>query len=149
MPDAPPADEQPVNEQFAVELIARTDYGRMATSMRALPFLAFARHIVDDGRVLLRMPRNLGHHQACADSIVAYGTDNLDSARPGESRWTAQIVGQCEIIEPTEVQLKRFGPAPRLVDGEPYEPVYLGIDPQFCTVHATDGGLERRFQHVL
>ncbi|MFE9766886.1 pyridoxamine 5'-phosphate oxidase family protein [Streptomyces sp. NPDC005808] len=149
MPDAQPATKQPVLEQFAVELIGRTDYGRMATSMRALPFLAFARHIVADGHVLLRMPRNLGYHQACDASIVAYGTDNLNSARPGEGLWTAQIVGRCEMVEPTEIQLGRFGPAPRLVDGEPYEPVYLGIEPQFGAVHATDGGLERRFQHVL
>ncbi|MFD9327305.1 pyridoxamine 5'-phosphate oxidase family protein [Streptomyces sp. NPDC060065] len=142
-------DEQPDDAQLAVELIGRTDYGRVATSMRALPFLAFARHIVADGRVLLRMPRNCGYHQACAGSVVAYGTDNLSSARPGESLWSVQVVGRCETVEPTAAQLERFGPQPRLVDGEPYEPVYLGVEPQFSTVHSTDGGLERRFQHVL
>jgi len=142
------------DERLAVELIARTDYGQVAASMRALPFLAVARHIVSDGRVLLRMPRSFGCHQACAGSVVAYGTDNLSSARPGggrpdESPWAVQIVGRCERVEPTEAQLERFGPAPRLVDGEPYEPVYLGIEPQFSTVHSTDGGPERQFQHVL
>jgi hypothetical protein len=34
------------------------------------------------------------------------------------------------------------------VDGEPYEPVYLSVEPQFGTVHSTDGGLERHFEHM-
>ncbi|MFD5078769.1 pyridoxamine 5'-phosphate oxidase family protein [Streptomyces sp. NPDC058371] len=139
----------PTDEQLAVDLLGRTDYGRAATSMRALPFLAFARHIVVDGRVLLRMHRGCGYHRACAGSVVAYGSDNLGSARPGENLWSVQIVGQCEVIEPTAAQLELFGPAPHLVDGEPFEPVHLAIDPQFATVHSTDGGLERHFQHFL
>jgi hypothetical protein len=116
--------------------------------MRALPFLAFARHIVVDGRVLLRMHRGCGYHRACIGSVVAYGSDNLSSAKPGESLWSVQVVGQCEALEPTAAELELFGPAPRLVDGEPFEPVYLGVEPQFSTVHSTDGGLERQFQHV-
>ncbi|WP_369247844.1 pyridoxamine 5'-phosphate oxidase family protein [Streptomyces sp. R41] len=147
--DERPAAECSADEQLAVELIGRADYGRVATSMRALPFLAFARHIVVDGRVLLRMPRNCGYHHACAGSVVAYGTDNLSTARPGESLWSVQIVGQCESVEPTASERELFGPAPRFVDGEPFEPVYLAIEPQFSTVHSTDGGLERQFQHVL
>jgi hypothetical protein len=139
----------PTDEQLAVDLLGRTDYGRAATSMRALPFLAFARHIVVDGRVLLRMHRGCGYHRACAGSVVAYGADNLSSARPGEHLWSVQIVGQCEAIEPTAAQLELFGPAPRLVDGEPFEPVHLVLDPQFASVHTTDGGLERHFQHAL
>ena len=39
----------------AIELLRRVPYGRVATSMRALPFLALARHIVVDGDVMLRM----------------------------------------------------------------------------------------------
>ena len=30
----------------------------------------------------------LGYHQACAGSVVAYGADNLGSARPGEGLWS-------------------------------------------------------------
>ncbi|MEV0174359.1 pyridoxamine 5'-phosphate oxidase family protein [Streptomyces sp. NPDC050803] len=136
----------PSAEQRAVNLLSRTDYGRVATSMRALPFLAFARHIVSDGRVLLRMPRSCGYHRACVGSVVAYGSDNLSSARPGESLWSVQVVGECAAHEPTAAELERFGPAPLLVDGEPFEPVYLSVEPQFGTVHSTDGGLERHFQ---
>lgn len=136
------------DEQLAVELLARTDYGRVATSMRALPFLAFARHVVHDGRVLLRLPRNCGYHRACAGGVVAYGADNLSSARPGEGLWSVQVVGECSAYEPTAAELERFGPVPRLVDGEPYEPVYLLVEPQFGTVHSTDGALESRFAHM-
>ncbi|MCI3274788.1 pyridoxamine 5'-phosphate oxidase family protein [Streptomyces cylindrosporus] len=138
----------PSDERLAVELLARTDYGRVATSMRALPFLAFARHIVADGRVLLRLPRSCGYHRACAGSVVAYGADNLSSARPGESLWSVQVVGECAAHEPTAAETERFGPMPRLVDGEPYEPVYLSVEPQFGTVHSIDGGLERHFEHI-
>ncbi|MDH6214984.1 hypothetical protein M2283_002267 [Streptomyces pseudovenezuelae] len=136
-------------EKLAVELLARTDYGRIATSMRALPFLAFARHIVENGRVLLRLPRSCGYDRACAGAVVAYGSDNLSFARPGESLWTVQVVGACKAYEPTDAETERFGPAPRLVDGEPYEPVYLSVEPQFGTVHSTGGGLERHFDHTL
>ncbi|MGI5456331.1 pyridoxamine 5'-phosphate oxidase family protein [Streptomyces sp. CA-249302] len=138
----------PSDERLAVELLARTDYGRVATSMRALPFLAFARHIVQDGRVLLRLPRSCGYHRACAGSVVAYGADNLSSARPGESLWSVQVVGECAAHEPSAAELERFGAAPLLVDGEPYEPVYLSVEPQLGTVHSTDDGLERHFEHI-
>ena len=101
----------PSDERLAVELLARTDYGRVATSMRALPFLAFARHIVEDGRALLRMPRSCGYHRACIGSPVAYGSDNLSSARPGEGLWSVQVVGECAAHEPIAAQIERFGPA--------------------------------------
>lgn len=138
----------PTDEQLAVELITRTDHGRLAASVRAMPFLAFARHVVAEGHVLLRMHRGCGY-RACVGGVVAYGTDNLSSARPGEALWSVQIVGRCEAVEPTAAHQELFGPAPRLVDGEPFDPVYLGIEPRFATVHSTDDGLERRFQHIL
>lgn len=135
-------------EQLAVDLLARTDYGRVATSMRALPFLAFARHIVVDGRLLIRMPRSVGYHRACVGGVVAYGSDNLSFARPGEGLWSVQVVGECAAYEPTAAEIERFGPAPCSVDGDPYEPVYLAVEPQFGTVHSTDGALERHFEHM-
>lgn len=138
----------PYAEQLAVDLLARTDYGRVATSMRALPFLAFARHIVVDGRLLIRMPRSVGYHRACVGGVVAYGSDNLSFARPGEGLWSVQVVGECAAYEPTAAEIERFGPAPHSVDGEPYEPVYLAVEPQFGTVHSTDGALERHFEHM-
>lgn len=149
-----PTDERPAarrraDEQLALGLIARTDYGRVATSLRAMPYLALARHIVVDGRVLLRMPLSCGYHLACAGSVVAYGTDNLSRARRGENLWSVQIVGRCEPVEPTAAELELFGPAPPLVDGVPYEPVYLGIEPQFADVNSTDGdGPEGRLDRV-
>ncbi|WP_442817184.1 pyridoxamine 5'-phosphate oxidase family protein [Streptomyces sp. NBC_01334] len=80
----------PTDERLAVDLLARTQYGRVAASLRAMPFLACARHIVVDGRLLLRMHRGHGYHRACAGHVVAYGSDNLDRARPGsaEGRWS-------------------------------------------------------------
>ncbi|MFD3661612.1 pyridoxamine 5'-phosphate oxidase family protein [Streptomyces sp. NPDC058659] len=120
----------------AIELLGRVSYGRVATSMRAMPFVAPARHIVTDGRVLIRMHRGLGYHRACNGSVVAYGADNFNSG--AEKIWSVQFTGTAEIVEPTEEQRAAFGPEPRTVDDEPFEPVYMRIEPQFVTVHELD-----------
>ncbi|MFE9996023.1 pyridoxamine 5'-phosphate oxidase family protein [Streptomyces avermitilis] len=128
----------PTDEHLAVELIGRADHGRVATSMRALPFLVCVRHIVLAGRVLLRLHGGWGYHRACVGSVVAFGSDNLGRPGPGGNLWSAQIVGRCEAIEPTAAQIALFGPAPSRVDGEPFDPVYLRIEPQLGTVHFMD-----------
>ncbi|MFD9071522.1 pyridoxamine 5'-phosphate oxidase family protein [Streptomyces lasiicapitis] len=125
----------PTEEQLAYELLRRTDYGRVATSMRALPFLAVARHVVVDGRILLRMHGGLGYHQACAGSVVAYGADNLGTETERDGQWIVQFVGQCETASPTAAELSLFGQAPHHVDGALYDPVYLVMDPQLAKVH--------------
>ncbi|MDT9690792.1 pyridoxamine 5'-phosphate oxidase family protein [Streptomyces sp. P9(2023)] len=145
----------------AIELLNRVSYGRVATSMRAMPFVAPARHIVVDGGVLIRMHRGLGYHRACAGSVVAYGADNFNSG--AENLWSVQFTGTAEVVEPTEEQLAAFGPAPQVVDDEPFDAVYLRIEPQFVTVHqldytsdtsgtcgsrSTSGTSERHLQHV-
>ncbi|WP_411109474.1 pyridoxamine 5'-phosphate oxidase family protein [Streptomyces sp. c-19] len=124
------------DEIRALELLHRVSYGRVATSMRAMPFVAPARHIVADGRVLLRMHQGLGYHRACSGSVVAYGADNFNSG--SEHLWSVQFTGTAEIVEPTEEELAAFGPEPEVVDGEPFAPVYMRIEPQFVTVHALD-----------
>ncbi|MER6691863.1 pyridoxamine 5'-phosphate oxidase family protein [Streptomyces minutiscleroticus] len=135
------------DRRLAADLLRRVDHGRVASSMRALPFLAAARHIVDGRRLLLRMHKGGGHPTACAGSVVAYGADNLNSAAPADALWSVQLVGLCEPVEPTPDQLHRFGPAPRRVDGAPYEPVYLRIDPAIVTVHLTEGAEDGAERH--
>ncbi|WP_327354775.1 pyridoxamine 5'-phosphate oxidase family protein [Streptomyces sp. NBC_01304] len=139
------------DELRAIELLSRVNYGRVATSMRALPFLAAARHIVVDGRVLLRMHRGFGYHQACQGSVVAYGADNFNTGEDGRrALWSVQFVGTCEMVEPTTTELELFGPAPHYVDGDLFDPVYLRIEPNFVRVHSLDGGHTRQqLQHVL
>ncbi|WP_425831834.1 pyridoxamine 5'-phosphate oxidase family protein [Streptomyces fractus] len=140
MPSAPQT-MPPQDRDRAFELLTRVPYGRVATSMRALPFLASARHIVADGRLLLRMHRGFGYHEACIGSVVAYGADNLGRERPGdEGQWSVQCVGTCEQVEPTKAELELFGAAPHHADGEPFDPVYLRVAPQFVTVHELRGG---------
>ncbi|MYT70117.1 MULTISPECIES: pyridoxamine 5'-phosphate oxidase family protein [unclassified Streptomyces] len=135
-----PSETQPDLDR-GFELLSRVPYGRVATSMRALPFLAAARHVVADGRLLLRMHRGYGYHQACVGSVVAYGADNLGTERPGEpGQWSVQCVGTCELIEPSTAELELFGSAPHYADDEIYEPVYLCVTPQFMTVHELRGG---------
>ncbi|WP_405778708.1 pyridoxamine 5'-phosphate oxidase family protein [Streptomyces sp. NBC_00859] len=122
----------PIEEQRAIALLSRVSYGRVAASMRALPFLAIARHIVSDGSVILRMHAGHGHHEACAGSVVAYAADNLSS---GDAHlWSVQFTGTAEPAVPAPEEVARFGTAPAEVNGEPYEAVYLRIRPQFATL---------------
>ncbi|OQR60611.1 hypothetical protein B6E66_27740 [Streptomyces maremycinicus] len=128
----------PTDERRAVDLLARTEYGRVAASLRAMPFLACARHIVVDGRLLLRMHRGHGYHRACVGHVVAYGSDNLNQERPDatEGRWSVEIVGTCAAVEPTAAELELFGPAPRSMEGgAPFDPVYARVIPRFVTVN--------------
>ncbi|MFJ3517248.1 MULTISPECIES: pyridoxamine 5'-phosphate oxidase family protein [unclassified Streptomyces] len=131
----------------AAELLRRVPYGRVATSMRALPFLALARHIVVDGRVVLRMHSGFGYHQACNGSVVAYGADNSNS-REAEL-WSVQFTGTAQVTVPTNAELDLFGPVPHFADGEVYDPVYMRIEPQFITVHSLTRNPDRQYQHAL
>ncbi|MFI5616102.1 pyridoxamine 5'-phosphate oxidase family protein [Streptomyces sp. NPDC051567] len=134
-------------EHHAIELLCRVQYGRVATSMRALPFLALARHIVVDGKVVLRMHAGFGYHQACNGSVVSYGADNFNSRDP--ELWSVQFTGTAQIVEPTTTELELFGPGPHFVDGTVFDPVYMRIDPQFVTVHTLAGNPAPQYQHAL
>ncbi|KOU87327.1 MULTISPECIES: pyridoxamine 5'-phosphate oxidase family protein [unclassified Streptomyces] len=139
----------PPEDLHAIELLSRVTYGRVATSMRALPFLALARHIVVDGGVVLRMHAGFAHHQACDGSVVSYGADNFNS--PDPRLWSVQFTGTAQVVEPTTEELELFGPGPHCVDGEVFDPVYLRIEPQFITVHslAGNGNPDRLYQPAL
>ncbi|MEV0125074.1 pyridoxamine 5'-phosphate oxidase family protein [Streptomyces sp. NPDC050703] len=138
----------PTDEQLAFDLLGRTDHGRVASSMRALPFLAVARHVVADGTLLLRMHRGYGYHQACVGGVVAYGADNLDAASARDGRWTVQLIGLCTAVEPSTAALELFGPPPRFADGEPFDPVYLRIEPRVTKIHRFGPARTRPLQRL-
>ncbi|MFF0446191.1 pyridoxamine 5'-phosphate oxidase family protein [Streptomyces sp. NPDC004609] len=123
-------------ELRAIELLGRVPYGRLATSMRAMPFVAPARHIVRDGGVVLRIHGGFGYHRACNGSVVAYGADNFHSG--GRTMWSVQFTGTAEIVRPTREQMLIFGDEPLRADGERFEPVFMRVEPQFVTVHTLD-----------
>ncbi|MEU8703968.1 pyridoxamine 5'-phosphate oxidase family protein [Streptomyces sp. NPDC048565] len=121
----------------AIELLSSVRYGRLAMSMRALPFLAMARHLVIEGRVVLRMHRGLGFHESCDGSVIAYGADNFNSPASGgaEELWSVQFTGPAEIVHPGSDQRERFGAGPADVNGERFDPVYLRLDPHLTHMH--------------
>ncbi|WP_326766571.1 pyridoxamine 5'-phosphate oxidase family protein [Streptomyces sp. NBC_01591] len=127
-------------ELQAIELLRRVRYGRLATSMRALPFLSVARHVVIDGRVVLRMHSGFGYHNACDGTVVAYGADNFGTAAPGDGGdlWAVQFTGTAEIVRPGSGQRELFGEGPARVNGERFDPAYLRIEPHFVSVHTLD-----------
>ncbi|MER5552088.1 pyridoxamine 5'-phosphate oxidase family protein [Streptomyces sp. NPDC002793] len=122
----------------AIELLGSVRYGRLAMSMRALPFLAVARHLVIEGRVILRMHRGLGFHESCDGSVIAYGADNFNSSAAGDASgdlWSVQFTGPVEIVRPAPHQRGLFGAGPTEVNGEDFDPVYLRLDPQLAHMH--------------
>lgn len=135
----------PTDDLRAIELLNRVRYGRVATSMRAMPFVAPARHIVKDESVVLRMHRGMGYHRACSGSVVAYGADNFNTGEP--DLWSVQFTGTASMIRPTTDELALFGPGPHHVDGEPFEPVYMSLTPQFVTVHILEYSTEQSGEH--
>ncbi|MGV9311028.1 pyridoxamine 5'-phosphate oxidase family protein [Streptomyces sp. NPDC003691] len=120
----------------AIELLGRVSFGRLATSMRAMPFVAPARHIVHDGAVLIRIHRGFGYHRACNGSVVAYGADSFHHG--GRSVWSVQFIGTARIVCPTAEEQRLFGAEPEQADGEPFEPVFMRVEPQFVTLHTLD-----------
>ncbi|MFD3522690.1 pyridoxamine 5'-phosphate oxidase family protein [Streptomyces sp. NPDC058653] len=122
----------------AIELLNRVRYGRVATSMRAMPFVAPARHLVMDDSVVLRMHRGMGYHRACSGSVVAYGADNFNTGE--RDLWSVQLTGTAKMITPTDHELALFGGGPHHVDGEPFDAVYMSMTPQFTTVHVLEYG---------
>ncbi|MFJ4962424.1 pyridoxamine 5'-phosphate oxidase family protein [Streptomyces sp. NPDC088729] len=133
-----------------IDLLGRVPYGRLATSMRALPFLAVARHIVSDGGILLRIHRGFGYHEACDGSVVTYGADNYNGAHAEDGRglWSVQFTGPAEIAHPRAEQRERFGAAPVSVNGEPYEAAYLRIEPHFVTEHTLGFNASQLVRHA-
>ncbi|MFJ4920421.1 pyridoxamine 5'-phosphate oxidase family protein [Streptomyces sp. NPDC088725] len=119
-----------------MQLLSRVSHGHVATSLRAMPFVAPARHVVADGCVMLRMHAGLGYQRACSGSVVAYGADNFNSGHTG--LWSVQCTGTIEPVEPTAALLEMYGSTPARVDGEPFEAVFMRLEPQFMTVHTFD-----------
>jgi hypothetical protein len=134
-------------ELRALELLSLVSYGRMAATMRAMPFVAPARHVVSDGGVLLRMHAGHGYHRACAGGVVAYGADNFNIE--GSGLWSVQLTGTAELVEPTAEELELFGTVPVLLDDKAYEPVYMRLTPQFFSVHTLDYCAARQSRHAV
>ncbi|MFH9615252.1 pyridoxamine 5'-phosphate oxidase family protein [Streptomyces pratensis] len=132
-----PSGSSAADKLRAIELLGSVRYGRLAMSMRALPFLAVARHMVIEGGVVLRMHRGLGFHESCDGSVVAYGADNFDASASGDADdlWSVQFTGPVQIVRPASDQCERFGTGPSEVNGEHFDPVYLRLDPHLAHMH--------------
>ncbi|GAA2916296.1 pyridoxamine 5'-phosphate oxidase family protein [Streptomyces thioluteus] len=139
----------PSDEYRALELLDRAPYGRLSVTMRALPFVITTRHIVSDGKVLIRLHGGYGYGRACDGSVVAYNADNFGDREEGdENVWHIQLMGTARTFVPDAAELPRFGPAPRTADDGPFIPEYLCIEPQFITLHHLEGVPTRAAAHA-
>lgn len=135
-------------ELRALELLTLVSYGRVSTTMRAMPFVApAAPRRGGRGRAAADARRLHGYHRACAGGVVAFGADNFNVE--GSDLWSVQLTGTAQIIEPTPGELELFGPVPSLIDGEPYEPAYMRLTPQFFSVHTLDYSAGRQTRHAV
>jgi nitroimidazol reductase NimA-like FMN-containing flavoprotein (pyridoxamine 5'-phosphate oxidase superfamily) len=136
----------PSEELRAIELLGRVRYGLLATSVRAMPVLVPAQHVVANGRVLLRLQATGEHLRAGCGSVVAYGADNLNSG--AAALWSVQFTGTAETVSPKEEELAHFGPRPDRIDGEDFRPAYLCVEPRFATVHILGDSEGHSAQHM-
>ncbi|MFK0260737.1 pyridoxamine 5'-phosphate oxidase family protein [Streptomyces angustmyceticus] len=123
----------PTDNFRAIELLSRTPYGRVSASRRALPFTTVTRHLFLEGRLVLRLHRGYGYHQALDGSVVAYEADNVNSGE--HDTWSVQCTGTARVAEPAPAERELFGRTPLLADGAPFDPVFLRIEPEFVTLH--------------
>jgi hypothetical protein len=124
--------------EAALALLAAVPYGRLALTREALPHLAVARHILgDDGHLILRTHRGWDIHRAADGAVVAYVADNI--FRGGPDAWAVQFTGTARTFTPTAEQRTRFGRPPAIADGVPFEPVYLRMEPRYCTSYRVSG----------
>lgn len=100
----------PTDNYRAIELLSRTPYGRVSASRRALPFTTVTRHLILDGRLMLRLHRGYDYHQALDGSVVAYEADNVNSGE--RDTWSVQFTGTARVVEPTPAERELFGRTP-------------------------------------
>lgn len=129
----------------ALELLSRTPYGRVSASQRAMPFTAVTRHAVSDDRLLLRLHRGYGYHHALDGSVVSYQADNVQAGE--RDAWSVQFTGTAGLVRPGTEEHTLFGRTPTLADGEPFDPVFLHIEPVFVKVHTLSDVPVVRFAH--
>ncbi|WP_208545431.1 pyridoxamine 5'-phosphate oxidase family protein [Streptomyces sp. Tu 2975] len=111
-----------------------------------MPVLGPARHVVADGRVLLRLQATGEHLRAGCGSVVAYGTDNLDSG--SAALWSVQFTGTARTVRPTDEELVRSGPRPHRIDGEDFRPACMCVEPHFATVRTMSGSEGHSARHT-
>lgn len=124
--------------EAALALLAAVPYGRLATTRAALPHLAVVRHIVTpDGHLILRTHKGWDIHRNADGAVVAYVADNTGSGEP--EAWVVHFTGTARAFTPTAAQRERFGEPPAAADGEPFEPVYLRLEPRYATSYRVSG----------
>lgn len=121
--------------ETVLAMLAAVPYGRIALTRQALPYLAVARHIVADGQVVLRTHRGWGVHGAGDGTVVAYQADSTGTGTAQPDAWIAHITGTARACTPGAAQRALFGALPLSVDGDPFEPVYLRIEPRYATAY--------------
>ncbi|UNO41024.1 pyridoxamine 5'-phosphate oxidase family protein [Streptomyces sp. MST-110588] len=137
----------PIDDPRAIELLHRTPYGRVSASQRALPFTTIARHLVVGDRIVLRLHRGHGYHHALDGSVATYEADNVHDGEP--VAWSVQFTGTARLTDPGPAERARFGRAPRLADGDPFDPVFLGIEPEFARVHYLSDAPVFQYEHSV
>jgi nitroimidazol reductase NimA-like FMN-containing flavoprotein (pyridoxamine 5'-phosphate oxidase superfamily) len=82
----------------SLRLLDQARYGRIVYTVRALPAIVPATHLVDDGMVVLRT--HVGAE--CAGSVVAYQADAIGTATEGG--WSVTVTGVARrVLDPEEL----------------------------------------------
>jgi pyridoxamine 5'-phosphate oxidase-like protein len=87
-----------ISRAESLKLLSEVPIGRIVYTARALPAIFPARHVVEDGSVVVRTRVAA----QCAGSVVAYEADEIDGSDTGN--WCVVVTGVArQVISPAEV----------------------------------------------
>ncbi|WP_062209929.1 hypothetical protein [Streptomyces sp. NBRC 109706] len=116
----------------ALRLLPRVPHGRAAATVRALPWVLPASHLVTGDQLLLRVPTARGAALPLDGTVVAYEAHHEGDAA-GSAPWQAQLVGIVSVTDPERGARSAFPPAPRYARHP--EATYLRLAPRYAAVH--------------
>ena len=135
--DQPSHDHRQLRE--ALDLLPLVPFGRAAVSLRALPYVLPARHLVQGNHLLLRVNYGLADHRLLDGTVLSYEANTYGGPPPERSgHFSAQLVGTARVCEPTAEEERRLGPWLRYREGGD-APVHLRMTPHLGTVRRPCG----------
>jgi len=96
-------DMEELSREESLTLLASVPVGRIVFTVRALPAVQPMNFVVDNGGIVIRTSPGTKLAATLRDGVVAFETDEIDSAR--STGWSVTVVGRIqEITDPFEIE---------------------------------------------
>lgn len=115
----------------SLELLTGAPFGRIVYTSRALPAIRLARHLVDDGDIVIRADQQAAVVSPADDArgvVVAYQADLID---PDDRGWSVLVTGTASLVGDPEQVARYRRVLPPWLAGETDE--FIRIHPEIIT----------------